>query len=274
MRVRTSPAAPTRAANQDVSDPRPPLEAAGRPGFASPEISYETLLQAAPGTILEWAAATIPGLAIATSFQSSGLVLLHLLRDIRPDLPVLFLDTGFHFPETIAFAEKVTREWDLQLVTLRGEHGSSEKQATLHGPELYRRDPDLCCAINKVQPLQRALEGYDGWISGIRRDQSPMRAKTPTVEAQMLPSGKEILKIHPLANWSREDVEQYLAMHGIETHPLLERGFASIGCWPCTRAVRAGETERSGRWDGSGKTECGIHSFGKAHGPMETEAEQ
>jgi phosphoadenosine phosphosulfate reductase len=244
------------------------------PGFASPALDYERLDHADPGAILSWAADSIPQLALATSFQSSGLVLLHLLQDIRPDLPVLFLDTGFHFPETLAFASEMTRKWNLNLVTLRGEHGSPERQAEIYGPALYKRDPDKCCAINKVAPLQRALENYDGWISGIRRDQSPLRAATPTVEAQMLPSGKEILKIHPLANWSKADVAAYVEANGIPSHPLLEQGFASIGCSPCTRAVRSGEAERDGRWDGLGKTECGIHSFGKVHGPMETEAEQ
>jgi phosphoadenosine phosphosulfate reductase len=243
-------------------------------GFASPAVDYERLDHAHPAAILGWAAETVSNLAIATSFQSSGLVLLHLLRDIRPELPVLFLDTGFHFPETLAFAAETTERWHLNLITLRGEHGSPERQAEIYGSKLFERDPDRCCAINKVQPLQNALENYDGWISGIRRDQSPLRAATPTVEAQMLPSGKEILKIHPLANWSKEDVASYVEANGIPTHPLLEQGFASIGCAPCTRAVRSGEAERDGRWNGLDKTECGIHSFGKVHGPMETEAEQ
>ncbi|MEA2460227.1 MAG: phosphoadenosine phosphosulfate reductase [Actinomycetota bacterium] len=268
-------------AQRDVLDPpEAPLEAPpeepseASEGFASPAISYEQLEAASPAEILGWASETIPRLTIATSFQSSGLVLLHLLREIRSDLPVLFLDTGFHFPETLAFADEITALWGLNLVSLRGEHGSAERQAEIYGPELYRRDPDKCCFINKVEPLQRALEGYDGWVSGIRRDQSPLRARTPTVEAQMLPSGREILKIHPLANWSKDDVDGYLKMHSIPTHPLLEKGYGSIGCWPCTRALRAGEQERSGRWDGLDKTECGIHAFGKVHGPKETEAEQ
>lgn len=243
-------------------------------GFASPDEHYSELRTADPRAVLTWAAETIDRLAVATSFQSSGLVILHLLRGIRPDLPVLFLDTGFHFPETIAFKDEVARAWDLKLVELRGAHGDPAGQARLYGPELYRRDPDRCCYINKVEPLQRALEEYDGWISGLRRDQSPLRAETPVVEAQMLPSGNEVLKIHPLAHWSRAEVDAYIAEHGIPTHPLLERGFASIGCWPCTRAVGAGEHERAGRWDGLTKTECGIHTFGRRGGPVETEAEQ
>ena len=242
--------------------------------FVSPEIHLSNLEDADPGVILEWAVGTMGKLAVATSFQSSGLVILHLLRAIAPAMPVLFLNTGFHFPETIAFRDEVVARWGLDLVDLRGVHEDPEGQARAHGPELYKTNPDLCCHINKVEPLQRALEGYDGWISGIRRDQSPLRAHTPVIEAQMLPSGREVFKVHPLANWSKAQVQAYLHEHSIPVHPLLERGFASIGCTPCTRAIAPGEDERAGRWDGVMKTECGIHSFGKPGGPSESEAEQ
>jgi phosphoadenosine phosphosulfate reductase len=237
--------------------------------FVSPDSHYADLRPGDPRSILRWATETIDRLAVATSFQSSGLVILHMLRDLRPDLPVLFLDTGFHFPETLQFRERVAEMWDLKLVDLRGVHGSVERQTQLYGPELFRREPDKCCFINKVKPLQDALEEYDGWISGLRRDQSPLRAETPMVEAQLLPSGDEVLKIHPLAGWARPDVDEYITRHEIPTNPLLERGFASIGCAPCTRAVGDGETERAGRWDGLAKTECGIHTFGRR-----SEAEQ
>ncbi len=243
------------------------------PDFVAPALDYDRLDHAEPEDILRWAAGSIESLAVATSFQSSGLVILHMLNDIRPGLPVLFLDTGFHFRETHEFMGRVTELLGLNLVVLRGEHGSVERQTALYGPELYRRDPDKCCHINKVEPLMKALENYDGWISGIRREQSPLRAGTPIIEAQTLPSGNEVLKIHPLANWSRDQVAAYLRKHDIPTHPLLEQGFASIGCFPCTRKIRAGEDERAGRWEGLGKTECGIHTFGKPHGPVRTEAE-
>ena len=242
--------------------------------FASPDLDYANLETADPSEILAWTASTVDRLAVATSFQSSGLVILHMMRSISPDVPVLFLDTGFHFPETLAFRDQIVEEWDLKLVDLVGDHGSPKRQAEIYGPELYKRDPNKCCAINKMEPLQAALEEYDGWISGLRRDQSPLRADTPIVEAQMLPSGNEVLKIHPLAHWTGGDVAAYVEAHAIPTHPLLERGFRSIGCWPCTRAVAADEAERAGRWDGFTKTECGIHSFGKASGPRQTEAEQ
>ena len=242
--------------------------------FVSPEEHFAQLETGDPRAIIIWAAATIDRLAVATSFQSSGLVILHMMREIRPDVPVLFLDTGFHFDETLAFKDRIAELFDLNVVELRGEHGSARRQAEIHGPELYKRDPDKCCFINKVEPLMSALDNYDGWISGLRRDQSPMRSETPIVEAQMLPSGEEIMKIHPLAHWSREDVAGYAAMHKIPTHPLLEQGFRSIGCQPCTRAISDTEDERAGRWAGLTKTECGIHSFGKEHGPRQSEAEQ
>ena len=117
------------------------------------------------------------------------------------------------------------------------------------------------------------IDDYDDRISDIQRDQSPLRAGTPIIEAQMLPSGNEVMKIHPLASWTRDQVTTYLEVHDIPTHPLLEQGFASIGCFPCTRRVTAGEEERSGRWNGTAKTECGIHTFGKPNGPVRTEAE-
>lgn len=242
--------------------------------FISPEEHYAQLETGDPHAILEWASSTIDRLAVATSFQSSGLVILHMIQTLRPDIPVLFLDTGFHFDETLAFKDSMTKMWDLNVVDLRGEHGSARRQAEIHGEALYQRDPDKCCFINKVEPLQRALQDYDGWISGLRRDQSPMRSETPIVEAQLLPSGDEVMKIHPLAHWTREDVATYVTEHSIPTHPLLENGFRSIGCQPCTRAISDNEDERAGRWDGQAKTECGIHSFGKEHGPRQSEAEQ
>ena len=241
--------------------------------FISPSGDIGTLDHAHPRDILQWAVESTDRLAIATSFQSSGLVLLHLLQDIAPDLPVLFLETGFHFEETIAFRKKMQEMWDLKVVDLRGEHGSSEKQAEIHGPALYRRDPEKCCFINKVKPLQDALVEYDAWISGIRRDQSPMRAATPIVEAQLLASGDEVMKIHPLAGWNKQQVEAYIDEHQIPTHPLLEKGYRSIGCQPCTRAVADDEDERAGRWEGFNKTECGIHMFGKPNTGNKSEAE-
>lgn len=227
-----------------------------------------------PREVLRWVYVTVRRLAVVTSFQSSGMVILHMMRDIGPVPPVLFLDTGFHFDETIGFLEDIARLWDLQVVQLRGAHGSVHGQAELYGPELYRRDPEQCCFINKVRPLQLALEDFEGWVSGLRRDQSPLRADTPIIQTQALPSGRQILKMHPLAFWTDEEVHDYIRRYEIPTHPLLEKGYASIGCWPCTRPVSEGEDKRAGRWDGLSKSECGIHTFGKLDGPREIEGEQ
>jgi phosphoadenosine phosphosulfate reductase len=219
-----------------------------------------------PTEVLQRTVFNVRRLAVVTSFQSSGLVILHMLRENGTMPPVLFLETGFHFDETLAFVEEISALWDLQPVRLRGAHGSVKGQDKLYGPELYRRDPEQCCLINKVRPLQLALEKYDGWISGLRRDQASTRADTPIIETQQLPSGRTILKIHPLAYWTEEDVQNYIRRYNIPTHPLLEEGFASIGCWPCTRPVQAGEDKRAGRWDGFLKVECGIHTFGTPNG--------
>ena len=240
----------------------------------APIVDLDALENAHPHHILSWAARSVERLAIASSFQSSGLVMLHMLQSIRADLPVLFLDTGFHFDETIAFKNRIVEMWDLNIVHLRGKHGSVQQQNLAYGSELYRRNPDQCCFINKVEPLQRALEEFDGWISGLRRDQSKIRSRTPIAEDQELMSGRDVIKIHPLANWTKADVHRYLAKHDIPTNPLLEQGFASIGCAPCTTATGAREAdERAGRWQGLDKAECGIHEIGSS-GRSRREAEQ
>ena len=167
-----------------------------------------------------------------------------------------------------------TKMWDLKLVDLRGEHGSARPPGRdLRTRALRARPGQVLLHQQGRAPAERA-RGLRRLDLGLRRDQSPLRAETPIVEAQMLPSGNEVMKIHPLAHWTREDVGTYIAEHSIPTHPLLEQGFRSIGCWPCTRAISDGEDERAGRWDGQAKTECGIHSFGKEHGPRQSEAEQ
>ncbi len=166
---------------------------------------------------------------------------------------MLFLDTGFHFPETLAFRDELVRRLglNLEVLTPRGGHEGFLEQ---HG-QLHRTDPDLCCHLNKVEPLDDALEGYAGWVAGVRRDQTAARAHAPIVE---LTEGGQ-LKLAPIADWTQRDVWQYVHDHDLPEHPLLERGYPSVGCAPCTRAVLDGEDARAGRWAGSGKTECGLH---------------
>ena len=211
-----------------------------------------------PEAILRWALETVDRIAIASAFQAEGTCVLHMATRIRPDVPVLFLETGFHFPETLAFRERLAERLSLNVTELRGDH-TPETQAAEYGDRLYERNPDLCCHLNKVVPFTRALHEYDAWVTALRRDSAPTRANTPIVERYELEPGRPMLKVNPVARWTRGDVWRYLAEHDLPHNPLYERGFAQIGCWPCTRAIRDGEGERAGRWDGSAKVECGLH---------------
>lgn len=211
---------------------------------------------AAPETIIAWAADRfMPRLAATSSFQTQSVALLHLISRVRPDLPVIFLDTGYHFPETLAYRDRLVAQLGLTLRIARPAASPAET-ARRHGDALYRRDPDLCCYINKVEPMQRALADLDAWISGIRRDQTPNRATTRAIER--LPDGR--LKINPLVTWTHKDLWSYIHRHNLPAHPLFQQGYLSVGCAPCTAPVAPGEDERSGRWAGTGKTECGLHT--------------
>lgn len=205
--------------------------------------------------ILRWAAETFgERLCVTSSMQDT--VLAHLASSVVPGITVVFLDTGYHFAETLGTAEAASVALPINLVTVQPRQTVAEQDATL-GPELFRRNPDLCCQLRKVAPLERALVPYDAWATGIRRDESPLRAGTPVVSWDAR-RGK--VKVAPLARWTQEDVDAYIAEHGILVNPLLHDGYPSIGCWPCTRRVAAGEDARAGRWPGLAKTECGIHT--------------
>ena len=205
-----------------------------------------------PVATVEWALRTYPRrVALTVSFGGGGLVLAHIISRLDPSVPVLFLDTGFHFPETLAFRDEFAQRYGLNLVSLT--------PATDPGP-LYQTDPDRCCWIRKVEPLERALVGFDAWISAVRQDQNAARTTIEPVEHHEI-GGRPIIKVFPLAHWTRADVARYLAEHDVPHHPLLDRGYTSIGCWPCTRPTAPGESERAGRWSGTAKTECGLHTF-------------
>ena len=207
---------------------------------------------ATPDTVLTWAVETFPRkVTLTVSFGGGGVVLAHLISRIDRTVPVMFLDTRFHFPETYAFKERFVREYGLNLVELQ--------PLTDPGP-LYRTDADRCCWIRKVEPLERALIGFDAWISAVRQDQSDSRSTTELLEYHDV-AGRPIVKVFPLAQWSRTDVWRYIRENDVPYHPLLDQGYASIGCWPCTRPTTAGEPERAGRWAGTRKTECGLHTF-------------
>lgn len=219
----------------------------------------ERLEQADPREVVAWALEVLDDrCAIACSFQAGSLTVVDMARRLthRP-IRIIFLDTGFHFPETQAFRDQVVADWGLEMIQTAGP-GARRTQDAEHGPELYRRDPDRCCWLNRVQPLQAALANLDGWLTGLRRDESPTRATTPLVQRQVLP-GRTLLKVNPIARWTKTDLWHYVRQHGVPTHPLYERGYTSIGCAPCTRPIATGEDDRAGRWAGDTKTECGIH---------------
>ncbi|MGH4022403.1 MAG: phosphoadenylyl-sulfate reductase [Pseudonocardiaceae bacterium] len=209
---------------------------------------------ASAAAILRWAVDTFgAGFAIASSMQDA--VLVDLASKIAPGIDVLFLDTGYHFAETLGTRDAVAASYDVNLITLTPRRTVAEQDAEL-GPRLHDRDPDTCCGMRKVEPLNRALEGYSAWATGLRRAESITRAGTPVVSYD---PKRDKVKVAPLANWSDSDVDAYVAEYGVLTNPLLAAGYRSIGCAPCTRAVAAGEDSRAGRWAGSTKTECGIN---------------
>lgn len=187
--------------------------------------------------------------AVTSSFQAECVVLVHMLRAIQPEIPVLFLDTVHHFPETYAYRDALVARWGLQLVTLRAEEPR---------PGLWREDTAACCARHKVGPLFGALEAHDTWFTGLRREQSPSRAHLAEVEPFTLPSGRVLSKVSPLAGWSTRAVWEYAKQHDIPLLPLYAQGYTSIGCEPCTTLPLDPGNERSGRWGGQ-KLECGIH---------------
>jgi len=215
------------------------------------------LEQASPETILTWTRDHFhPDIILTCSFQHDGVALAHMLRAIAADVPVVFINTGFHFPETLAYRDEIVRRLGLNLVELHPIMPRAEF-AERHGLDLYARNPDLCCHINKVEPLRRHLPGVRAWINGRRRDQAYTREAIRVVEAYQ----EGLCKINPLASWTARDTFYYLQRHDIPLHPLFERGYSSIGCAPCTRPALPGEDERAGRWAGQAKTECGLHTF-------------
>ena len=218
------------------------------------ERTAERLAAMAPEDVLRWTAETFgPEVAASSSFQTQSVPLLHMISRACPQLPVMFLDTGFHFPETIAFRDRLVGELGLNLQVL---HCRIPRDAFMrcYGT-LYRSDPDLCCYLNKVEPLARALAGKAAWVAGIRRDQTAARRTTRILER----GGDGIYKVSPLAAWTSANVDAYIREHGLPVHPLTSHGYPSIGCKPCTRAIAPSADERAGRWAESDKTECGIH---------------
>jgi len=215
-----------------VTDPNDVLRAALRPGNGAP--------------------------CITCSFQAEDMIVLDYARRIEPNIPVLFLDTGYHFAETYAYRDRMAAEWKLNVVNLHAETTVPEQEAAFG--ILNQTEPDRCCKFRKVEPLLRGLENYGVWLTGLRREQSPTRANLQPVENHTLPSGHGILKVSPLADWTWKDAWSYMAVNEIPALPLYDQGYQSIGCAPCTALPTDPNNPRSGRWAGR-KLECGIHTF-------------
>ncbi|WP_428265436.1 phosphoadenylyl-sulfate reductase [Haliangium sp.] len=205
-----------------------------------------------------------PRIAISTAFGVEGCALIHMAVQIDPDVQVFTVDTGYLFEETQALKARFLDRYGIKLRTFHPEQSVVEQDAA-HGPRLYERDSDACCAMRKIEPTRRALAGLDAWIAGLRRDQgSNTRAAMNILERYDHDDGSPLVKVHPLANWTRSDTWRYVLEHEVPYNPLLDHGYKSIGCKPCTRAVDADADERAGRWGGT-KAECGIHTFLPRH---------
>ncbi len=200
--------------------------------------------------------------AIGTSFQGSGLVIIdHAIRN-GCNFPIFTIDTGLLFPETMELKKKLEDFWDVKIQGVHPEQTIEEQKKTM-GPELWKTNPDSCCQMRKVLPLQSRLSSLDVWITGLRRGQSDQRKSTNVLEMYEFDKLREsyIFKLNPMVNWSREKVWSYIKDHNIPYNTLHDKGYRSIGCWPCTKAISDGQDERAGRWEGFNKTECGIHTF-------------
>jgi phosphoadenosine phosphosulfate reductase len=217
----------------------------------------ERLEKATPEEIITWAVENyFPKLTMATAFGPEGCVILSMLAKIEPRVYVFNLDTGYQFRETLELRDRIAAKYGIHVEYQRPEQTVEEYEAANGGP-VYKTDPDRCCLQRKLVVLQRVSRGFDAWMSGIRRDQSPHRAGAPIVGWD---KKFGLVKISPLANWTKKDVWKRITDEGIPYNPLHDQGYPSIGCWPCTRAVLEGEDERAGRWSGTGKTECGLHT--------------
>ena len=205
--------------------------------------------------VLAWAGQTFgPGLVLASSMADTHLV--HLAQTVVPGIDVLFLETGYHFPETIGTRDAVAAVYDVNLISITARQTVAEQDAQ-YGARLHDRDPERCCALRKVEPLERGLSPYTAWVNGMRRVDAPTRKDIRTVDFD---AKRGMVKISPIAGWTDEDVREYVEKHGVLVNPLFEDGYTSIGCAPCTRRTAPGEDPRSGRWAGFSKTECGLHT--------------
>lgn len=212
------------------------------------------LAEASAIDVITWAALTFGDRLVVASSMADGVVA-HLASRARPGVKVAFLDTGLHFAETIGTRDALQATLDIEVVDARPEL-TVEQQERAHGPRLWSTDPDLCCTLRKVEPLERVLAPFRAWVTGIRGDETADRVGTPVVHWD---ARRAMVKVNPIARWTQAEVDAYAARHDVLVNPLRQLGYASIGCAPCTRPVAAGEDQRAGRWAGAAKVECGIH---------------
>ena len=214
-----------------------------------------------PSEILKWSIEKYyPRIAIASSFSVEDIVLIDMATQIQPNIKIFYINTGFQFKETDNVKEALKKKRNLNLI----EYSpllSIEEQTLKYGPKLYDRNPDVCCKLRKVEPIRRALQEVDAWITGLRRDQATTRQNLEVVELNYKGDGKPLTKVNPLTYWTKKEVWNYIQNNKLPYNTLYDQGYMSIGCKPCTRPVQQGEDERTGRWTGKGKTECGIHTF-------------
>ncbi len=254
-------------ASSDTASTRLQVLPEQRPAFtpqvASPELLEQLQVASAeldgksPQEIIAWTVAKyFPKLTMATAFGPEGCVIIHMLAQIEPRTHVFNLDTGYQFPETLKLRDRIAQRYGIEVELRRAATTVPQYEAANGGP-LYQSNPDQCCFDRKVTVLRQAVVGWSAWMSGIRRDQSSDRAGVPIVAWD---KKFGLVKVSPLANWTKKDVWKLITDHDIPYNPLHDQGYTSIGCWPCTRAVMFGEDERAGRWSGKAKTECGLHT--------------
>jgi phosphoadenosine phosphosulfate reductase len=230
-------------------------EAARREALASLAAQAAKNLASAPAQdVIAWAVETFAKRICITSSMTDA-VIIHLAATVKPGIDVIFLDTGYHFPETIGTRDAVAATYPVNLISVTPSRTVAEQDTEL-GPRLYGRNPDLCCYLRKVVPLERALDPYDAWITGVRREETDARSDTRVVEWD---AKRAMVKVNPIASWSQEQVDSYITDNGVLMNPLVDDGYPSIGCATCTMPVKPGADPRSGRWAGTGKTECGLH---------------
>jgi len=253
------------AAYGDIDDPVVDLSAITPPAATDPRSWTRSRLAALnaqfeprdPRVVLKWAVQTFgSGLAQGTGFGPSGIVIMHMLSEIDPTTTFFYLDTDLLFPETYELKDELAETFGIDITRVHGG-ATPEEQAEAEGPELWNRDPDRCCILRKVKPLQDFLADRSAWVTGVRRDQSSSRAQTRIVDWA---PRCEVVKVNPLATWERKDVWRYIIENGLPYNELHDSGFPSIGCIPCTQAVDGSEYSRDGRWEGTDKSECGIHT--------------